>query len=72
VGNWSVVGEGCVVKNNQVVEDHKVVVGVPAKVVGEVANEYMKLWTHYKNIYVKLARTYPKKMKPMRRASLLH
>ncbi len=63
VGIWSVVGEGCVVKNNQVIEDHKVVVGVPAKAVGEVAAEYKKLWTKYKNLYVKLAQRYPKELK---------
>jgi carbonic anhydrase/acetyltransferase-like protein (isoleucine patch superfamily) len=63
VGVWSVVGEGCVVKNNQVVDDQKVVVGVPAKVVGEVTEEYKELWTHYKDIYVKLAQKYPKKLK---------
>jgi carbonic anhydrase/acetyltransferase-like protein (isoleucine patch superfamily) len=66
VGVWSVVGEGCVVKNNQVIENNTVVVGVPAKVVGEVSEEYKKLWTHYKNIYVKLARTYPKKLETVR------
>jgi carbonic anhydrase/acetyltransferase-like protein (isoleucine patch superfamily) len=73
VGVWSVVGEGCVVKNNQVIEDQKIVVGVPAKVVGEVSNEYKKLWTNYKNIYVKLAKKYPKKLetvKPDLRGSL--
>jgi len=31
VGVWSVVGEGCVVKNKQVIEDKKIVVGIPAK-----------------------------------------
>jgi carbonic anhydrase/acetyltransferase-like protein (isoleucine patch superfamily) len=66
VGVWSVVGEGCVVKNNQAIEDHKVVVGVPAKVVGEVSEDYKKLWTHYKSIYVKLARVYQKELKPIR------
>ena len=67
VGVWSVVGEGCVVKNKQVIEDYRIVVGVPAKVVGEVSEEYRKLWTHYKNIYVKLARIYPRKLKPVPR-----
>jgi carbonic anhydrase/acetyltransferase-like protein (isoleucine patch superfamily) len=62
VGVWSVVGEGCVVKNNQIVEDRKIVVGVPAKVVGEVSDEYKELWTNYKNVYVALAQSYPKKL----------
>jgi phenylacetic acid degradation protein len=66
VGVWSVVGEGCVVKNNQVIEDQKIVVGVPAKTVGEVSDEYKKLWTSYKNIYVKLAKKYPKKLETVR------
>jgi carbonic anhydrase/acetyltransferase-like protein (isoleucine patch superfamily) len=66
VGIWSVVGEGCVVKNNQVIEDQKIVVGVPAKVVGEVSEEYKKLWTNYKNIYVELARKYPQKLKAVK------
>jgi phenylacetic acid degradation protein len=65
VGVWSVVGEGCVVKNNQIIEDEKVVVGVPAKVVGEVSEGYKKLWTHYKNIYVRLAKKYRKELKPL-------
>lgn len=62
VGVWSVVGEGCVVKNKQIVEDGKIVVGIPAKIVGEVSKEYQKLWTGYKNIYVKLALRYPEKL----------
>jgi carbonic anhydrase/acetyltransferase-like protein (isoleucine patch superfamily) len=66
VGVWSVVGEGCVVKNNQVIEDQKIVVGVPAKTIGEVSDEYKKLWTSYKNIYVKLAQKYPKKLKTVK------
>jgi carbonic anhydrase/acetyltransferase-like protein (isoleucine patch superfamily) len=63
VGVWSVVGEGCVVKNNQVIEDQKIVVGVPAKNVGEVSEEYRKLWTQYKKIYTELAETYQRKLK---------
>ena len=59
VGVWSVVGEGCVVKNKQVIEDHKIVVGVPAKIVGEVSKDYQRLWTNYKSLYAKLALKYP-------------
>jgi phenylacetic acid degradation protein len=59
VGVWSVVGEGCIVKNKQVIEDHKIVVGVPARIVGEVSKDYQRLWTGYKNLYVKLALKYP-------------
>ncbi|MDH5780429.1 MAG: gamma carbonic anhydrase family protein [Candidatus Bathyarchaeota archaeon] len=60
VGVWAVVGEGCVVKNKQVVEDQQIVVGVPAKIVGAVSEEYRKLWTSYKNLYAELALKYQK------------
>ena len=59
VGVWSVVGEGCVVKNKQVIEDHKIVVGVPARIVGELSKDYQRLWTSYKSLYAKLALKYP-------------
>jgi carbonic anhydrase/acetyltransferase-like protein (isoleucine patch superfamily) len=58
VGVWSVVGEGCIVKNSQVIDDKKVVVGVPAKVVRKVSEDYQKLWTGYKNMYANLALRY--------------
>ena len=59
VGVWSVVGEGCVVKNKQVIREGKIVVGVPARIVGEVSKDYQKLWIGYKNLYAKLALRYP-------------
>ncbi len=62
VGIWSVVGEGCVVKNRQVIEDRKIVVGIPAKIVGEVSKDYQKLWTGYKNLYAELALRYLRKL----------
>jgi len=62
VGVWSVIGEGCVVKNNQVIEDRKVAVGVPARIAGEITDEYQNLWTKYKNIYVELAKKYHERL----------
>ena len=58
VGVWSVVGEGCVVKNNQEIPDFKVAVGVPAKVIADVTDDYKELWTKYKAMYTDLARRY--------------
>jgi len=69
VGVWAVVGEGCVVKNRQVVEDQKIVVGVPAKIVGAVSEEYRKLWTSYKNLYAELALKYQKTLERMKPAN---
>ncbi len=59
VGVWAVIAEGCVVKNKQVIEDQKIVAGVPAKIVDDVSKEYQRLWTSYKNMYAELALKYP-------------
>ncbi len=67
VGVWSVVGEGCVVKNKQAIANRKIVVGIPAKVVGEVSKDYRKLWTSYKNLYAELALRYPQKLEIVKR-----
>jgi len=55
VGEWAVVGEGAVVKNKSVIEPGKVAVGIPAKVIADVTEEYKELWTRFKGIYVELA-----------------
>jgi carbonic anhydrase/acetyltransferase-like protein (isoleucine patch superfamily) len=57
VGAWAVVGEGAVVKNKSVVEPGHIVVGIPAKPVAQVSDDFKKQWTHFKDIYVELART---------------
>jgi carbonic anhydrase/acetyltransferase-like protein (isoleucine patch superfamily) len=62
VGVWSVVGEGCVVKNRQVIDDGKIVVGIPAKIVGDVSDEYRRFWTNNKNLYAELALRYSEKL----------
>ena len=69
VGVWAVVGEGCVVKNKQVVEDEQIVVGVPARMVGAVSEEYRKLWTSYKNLYAELALKYQKTLERIKPAN---
>jgi carbonic anhydrase/acetyltransferase-like protein (isoleucine patch superfamily) len=54
VGEWGVVGEGAVVRNKQEIPGNKVVVGVPAKVIADVKDDYKELWTRYKNLYLEL------------------
>jgi carbonic anhydrase/acetyltransferase-like protein (isoleucine patch superfamily) len=64
VGEWSVVGEGALVKNKGVVPDGKIAVGLPAKVIAEVNDEYKKTWTEFKEIYSEFAkRRYPEALK---------
>jgi len=63
VGEWGVVGEGCVVRNNQEIPGGKVAVGVPAKIIADVKDDYKELWTNYKAIYAELAKRNIKDLK---------
>ena len=56
IGKWAVVAEGAVVRNKQKIPNKSIAVGVPAKVVSEISEEYKKQWTKYKKIYSDLAR----------------
>ncbi len=58
LGEWTAVGEGAVVRNNQEIPAGSIAVGVPAKVIGQVSEEYKLQWTGYKQKYVDLANTY--------------
>ncbi|KYK26093.1 MAG: gamma carbonic anhydrase family protein [Candidatus Proteinoplasmatales archaeon SG8-5] len=55
IGKWAVIGEGAVVTNNTAVEPGKVAVGVPAKAVADVSEDYKLQWTQYKGLYSDLA-----------------
>ena len=63
VGVWAILGEGAVVPSNQLIPDGKVAVGVPAKIIRDVSDSDMKLWTKYKEVYADLAVRYPKGLK---------
>jgi carbonic anhydrase/acetyltransferase-like protein (isoleucine patch superfamily) len=52
------MGKGCIVKNKLVIEDRKIAVGVPARIMGEALKDYQRLWMGYKNLYAKLALRY--------------
>jgi carbonic anhydrase/acetyltransferase-like protein (isoleucine patch superfamily) len=58
VGEWAAIGEGCVVKSRQLIADKEIAVGVPAKVIGKITEEYQQTWRGFKDEYVKLARRY--------------
>ena len=62
VKKWAVVGEGAVVPNNKVVEEGDIVVGVPAKPVGNIHDESKRKIKEglamYKDKYVEMARRY--------------
>jgi carbonic anhydrase/acetyltransferase-like protein (isoleucine patch superfamily) len=65
VGMWSVVAEGCVVRQNQIIQDRTIVVGVPAKEAGKVDEQYIEKYTEYKQLYASLASRFHKSLKKL-------
>lgn len=55
VGENATVGEGAVVKNKSEIPARSIAVGVPAKVVGQVTDEYIAQWKIFKGVYKELA-----------------
>jgi phenylacetic acid degradation protein len=59
VGVWAVVAEGAVVPNRVSIPSKAIAAGVPAKVIGSVSDEYISLWTTYKQNYNSFCKRYP-------------
>jgi carbonic anhydrase/acetyltransferase-like protein (isoleucine patch superfamily) len=58
IGSWSIVAEGAVVKREQVVPDHVVVAGNPARFVRQVSEKDIETWEWGKKLYIDLAAKY--------------
>jgi carbonic anhydrase/acetyltransferase-like protein (isoleucine patch superfamily) len=58
VGDYAIVGAGCIVPRNMKIPSRKVVVGVPARVVGEVSEAEVKRMTEGENMYASLPPRY--------------
>lgn len=66
VGRWSVVGEGAVVRQRQEVPAGRIAVGVPVRILEKPVDDAYKVeWTRFKEIYVDLARRYPRGWVPL-------
>ncbi len=63
VGTWAVVAEGALVKNRQDIPAGKIAAGIPAKIIGDVSEQYREDWTCFKQVYVDLASTYRNDLK---------
>ena len=64
IGEWAVVAEGAVVRQRQAIPAERIAVGTPARVLEKiVGDEYKAEWKHWKEVYVDLARRYPKGLK---------
>ncbi len=63
VGRWCIVGEGAVVRARFEIPDEKIVVGIPAKEIGDVQEKHKEELSRFKTIYRDLARRYPTGLK---------
>lgn len=60
VEEWGVVAEGAVVRNRFKVPGRRIAAGVPAKIIGEIDDQYIKTWTRFKGLYNQFANSvYP-------------
>jgi carbonic anhydrase/acetyltransferase-like protein (isoleucine patch superfamily) len=66
VGHWCIVGEGAVVRARSQIPDEKIVVGIPAKEIGDVQDKHKEELTRFKEIYRNLAGRYPKGLKKLK------
>jgi phenylacetic acid degradation protein len=57
-GEWTIVGEGSLVRANQKIAPRVVAVGNPVRVVRDVTPEDQELWNYGKKVYVDLALKY--------------
>lgn len=63
VGRWCIVGEGAVVRARFEILDEKIVVGIPAKEIGDVQEKHKEELIRFKAIYRDLAKRYPSGLK---------
>lgn len=63
VGRWCIVGEGAVVRARFEIPDEKIVVGIPAKEIGDVQDKHKEELSRFKAIYRDLAKRYPAGLK---------
>lgn len=57
-GEWTIVGEGSLVRANQKIAPRVVAVGNPIRVVRDVTDQDQELWNYGKKVYVDLALKY--------------
>ncbi len=65
IGEGAVVGEGTLIPQGKEVPPHKVALGNPFKIVGDVKEKHKKFWEFGKKIYIELAKKYPKVFKKL-------
>jgi len=59
-GEWTIIGEGSLVRSNQKIESRVVAVGNPIKTIRTISREDQELWEYGKKVYIDLAKKYLK------------
>lgn len=67
VGAGAIVGEAALVRRDQVVPEGAIAFGVPARVIGKVGEAQEDMLVHAKDLYIDLARRYPKALREIDR-----
>lgn len=60
IGEWAIVAEGCVIPMGTKIPPEKIMMGVPAKIAGEVQQSQKDFWLYGKQLYIDLAHRYEK------------
>jgi len=60
IGRWSIVAEGCVLPQGTEIPEESIVAGVPCEIIGKTLEKHKEFWTYGKQLYMDLAREYPK------------
>nr|MDO8135509.1 gamma carbonic anhydrase family protein [Candidatus Njordarchaeum guaymaensis] len=66
VGEWAAVGEGAIVVSGTSIPPRKVAVGIPAKPVKDISEEWKELWTLYKAGLPEIARKFSSTLKEVK------
>ena len=62
IGEWAIVGEGCVVPAYTSIPPNKIAVGVPAKITEDIQPGQKEFWSYVKKLYIDLAHRYPEEL----------
>lgn len=62
IGEWAIVGEGCIVPAGTKIPPEKIALGIPAKISGKVQQSQKDFWLYGKQLYIDLAHHYKKDM----------
>ncbi len=66
VGLWSVIGEGAVVVSGSDIPNESIAVGIPAKVKGEITEEFIERWVGIKEKYRSFSKRYSEGLERIR------